>query len=267
MAKNPIERALGVWSAANYRNVMLPGLGVVTCGELCDAIAALQAENEEQRERLIQFANAFDAGYAAAERAIAERAGGVKVPIGYALVPVEPTDRMVSAYVAAKPKGAGFNHPRKGDDKKAWFAAHEKKCRERWKAMLSVSALTTEPAAPEGFCYRDENGKVQFQQTAPDGRQGAADWQRVDDALASCAGLLKALCRDEIGDTAAAELDYVRSVITRPSEQAVTEAMVEAGAKAIVACRFEDESEPVTDYDLELSRAALKAAMEAGRHD
>lgn len=54
-------------------------------------------------------------------------------------------------------------------------------------------------------------------------------------------------------------------LFTRPAEQAVTEAMVEAGAKAIVACRFEDESEPVTDYDLELSRAALKAAMEAGR--
>lgn len=53
--------------------------------------------------------------------------------------------------------------------------------------------------------------------------------------------------------------------LTHPSEQAVTEAMVEAGAKAIVACRFEDESEPVSDYDLELSRAALKAAMEAGR--
>lgn len=31
---------------------------------------------EEQRERLIQFANAFDVGYAAAERALAERAGG-----------------------------------------------------------------------------------------------------------------------------------------------------------------------------------------------
>lgn len=51
----------------------------------------------------------------------------------------------------------------------------------------------------------------------------------------------------------------------RPSDQAITDEMVEAGAKAIVACRFEDESEPVTDYDLELSRAALKAAMEAGR--
>ncbi len=39
----------------------------------------LKAEIEEQRERLIQFANAFDAGYAAAERSLAERAGGVKV--------------------------------------------------------------------------------------------------------------------------------------------------------------------------------------------
>lgn len=50
MARDPIERALGVWSGTNYRSVMLPGLGAVTCGELCDAIAA--------------------------ERALAERAGG-----------------------------------------------------------------------------------------------------------------------------------------------------------------------------------------------
>lgn len=48
---------------------------------------------------------------------------------------------------------------------------------------------------------------------APEGAQEAVDWQRVDDALVSCAGLLKVLCRDEIGDTAAAELEYVRSVI------------------------------------------------------
>lgn len=44
----------------------------------CDLHAALKAENAEQRDLLIQFANAFDAGYAAAERALAERAGGVR---------------------------------------------------------------------------------------------------------------------------------------------------------------------------------------------
>lgn len=123
MAKNPIERALGVWSAANYRNVMLPGLGVVTCGELCDAIAALQAENEEQRERLIQFANAFDAGYAAAERALAERAGGVKVLREAALMLLSEIDAAgdINSIVGAS------NPLRK-----------------------ALHALTTEPAAPEG---------------------------------------------------------------------------------------------------------------------
>ena len=42
------------------------------------------------------------------------------------------------------------------------------------------------------------------------------DWQRIDDALVSCAGLLRTLCKDEIGDTAAAELEYVRSAIAHP---------------------------------------------------
>lgn len=60
-------------------------------------------------------------------------------------------------------------------------------------------------------------------------------------------------------------LAVVKECLTarRRSEQAVTEAMIKAGAKAIVACRFEDESEPVSDYDLELSRAAINAALKA----
>ena len=52
--------------------------------------------------------------------------------------------------------------------------------------------------------------------------------------------------------------------LTRSAEQAVTEAMIEAGAKAIVELRFEDEGEPISDYDRDLSRAALKAALEGG---
>jgi hypothetical protein len=45
------------------------------------------------------------------------------------------------------------------------------------------------------------------------------DWQRIDDALVSCAGLLRTLCKDEIGDTAATELEYVRSAISNPPAQ------------------------------------------------
>ncbi len=97
----------------------------------------------------------------------------------------------------------------------------------------------------------------------PEGRQEAV---RIGDAVLDWMvkfDLLDAGNEYCVSDVLAVLNDLTPS--TRPSEQAVTEAMVEAGAKAIVACRFEDEGEPVTDYDLELSRAALKAAMEAGR--
>lgn len=46
------------------------------------------------------------------------------------------------------------------------------------------------------------------------------DWQRIDDALVSCVGLLKALCRDEIGDAAVAELEYVQAALSNSWEAA-----------------------------------------------
>lgn len=76
MARNPIERALGVWSGTNYRSVMLPGLGVVTCGELCDAIAALKAENQRLKKALSEQIDRDISGIFPGERALAERAGG-----------------------------------------------------------------------------------------------------------------------------------------------------------------------------------------------
>lgn len=82
MSRNPIERALGVWSTANYRDVMLPGLGAVTCGQFCDAMAAealsrtgavkvkaLEWEDREERrlgattEKFWRAQTAFDWGY------------------------------------------------------------------------------------------------------------------------------------------------------------------------------------------------------------
>ena len=217
--------------------------------------------------------------FRAAERALAERAGGVKAPIGYALVPVEPTDRMVSAYVAAKPKGAGFNHPRKGDDKKAWFAAHEKKCRERWKAMLSVSALTTEPATPSALVDQitddvwaadksDENPAVIDRDgpAAPEDRE-AVTWT----------GLLEILAESSfVSESRAATLRAIAEHLrfARPAEQAVTEAMVEAMVHSI-ARQVAKRDGYVGHCDVRkvridgefIPRAALKAAMEAGRHD
>lgn len=90
----------------------------------------------------------------------------------------------------------------------------------------------------------------------------AVDWQRVDDALVSCAGLLKTLCRDEIGDTAAAELEYVRSALgCRPPAQAATEAGIEA-AERTMAAHYE---RPLKAWELTALHEALKAAMEVGR--
>ncbi len=40
-----------------------------------------------------------------------------------------------------------------------------------------------------------------------------ADWQRIDDALVSCASLIRALASDDVATVAAAELDYVRSAL------------------------------------------------------
>jgi R67 dihydrofolate reductase. len=54
---------------------------------------------------------------------------------------------------------------------------------------------------------------------SPEALAQAIDWTRIDDALISCARLLKTLCRDNIGDTAASELEYARSVIAALSEQ------------------------------------------------
>lgn len=46
----------------------------------------------------------------------------------------------------------------------------------------------------------------------------AADWQRIDDALVSCASLIRALASDDIATVAAAELDYVRSALASVKE-------------------------------------------------
>lgn len=54
---------------------------------------------------------------------------------------------------------------------------------------------------------------------APSGQAVVEDWQRIDDALVSCAGLLRTLCKDEIGDTAATELEYVRSALSNTPAQ------------------------------------------------
>lgn len=247
-----------------------------------EQIAALKAENE----RLAAALDDADmvkreaiAGWKDAERALAERAA----------VKVKALEAAKIARLAATEMIA---------QKQQWHldpAYIVTLCDE----IDRLSALTTEPAAPEGFCYRDENGQVQYQQMAPEGRQDddrirremdeilrkqserdipfvpstrpseqavTADWQRVDDALVSCAGLLRMLCRDEIGETAASELEYVRSVIGRRSEQAVTEAMAEAACLKWFGDTWRVGMAPKSRAQMLADMSnALKAAMEAGR--
>ena len=103
--------------------------------------------------------------------------------------------------------------------------------------MLSVSALTTEPAAPEG---RQEAVRI---------GDAVLDWMVKFD-------LLDAGNEYYVSDVLAVLNDLTPS--TRPSEQAVTEA-----AQAVLEWYERDGSVggAVEPFD------ALKAAMEAGRHD
>ena len=199
MTRNPIERALGVWSTANYRDVMLPGLGAVTCGELCDAIAA--------------------------ERALAERAGGVKEA-------AQKIERLWSN------------------------GCHDVSWRQHFDAAMEElrGTLTTEPATPEG---RQEAGRI---------GDAVLDWMVKFD-------LLDAGNEYYVSDVLAVLNDLTPS--TRPSEQAVTEAMVERLAQhlALDHIAIDDRAEYSWDAANEQwrqswrrkARAALKAAMEAGR--
>lgn len=70
------------------------------------------------------------------------------------------------------------------------------------------------------------------------------DWKRIDDALYSCAGLLKTILRDEIGDTCVAELKYVRSVTTalsQTSDRAEAASRLTAMQEELEAAKADDD--------------------------
>lgn len=135
-----------------------------------------------------------------------------------------------------------------------------------------LSTLTTEPAAPEMKTLVHEpmvwtgEGPYGFSPAAPKGEQEAA---RIGDAV--LAWMIKYDLLDGEQEYYVADVIAVLddlTPLTRPAEQAVTEAMVEAAAIAISGGR----KDLWDSFDL-FKRAsfrtralhALKAAMEAGR--
>lgn len=211
------------------------------------------AELEAEVERLTKERNYWQARAIDAERALAERAGGVKV------LPDEPTEAILDAIV---------------QDTRACLSYED--ARGIYDAILS--ALTTEPAAPEG--RKEAVAWPEPKVTNPDianptgvpyldclihrlldAQQdiNLAANERMDQSLCDASSLI-----DEV------ETCIRRLAATRPTEQAVTDAMVEAAAIAISGGR----KDLWDGFDL-FKRAsfrtralhALKAAMEAGRHD
>jgi hypothetical protein len=83
----------------------------------------------------------------------------------------------------------------------------------------SDSWSQVDPDYAQTLAAGGETVRPLFTHPAPSWQAGMEDWQRIDDALVSCAGLLRTLCKDEIGDTAATELEYVRSAISNPPAQ------------------------------------------------
>lgn len=58
---------------------------------------------------------------------------------GWVMVPVEPTPGMIWAYIESVRLGPAGNPNRGYDGKDAWFAAHTRKCADRWRAMLAAA--------------------------------------------------------------------------------------------------------------------------------
>lgn len=133
----------------------------------------------------------------------------------------------------------------------------------------AVPPLTAQPAAPEGFCYRDENGQVQFQQTAPEGRQEAVAAPKARRLAEMAMDFLHHDADQETYDRHVEALTKKFARLTRgpadpanrPAEQAVTDEMVDAACEAFGL----HERKHGLDHRQAGMRAALKAAMEAGR--
>jgi len=78
----------------------------------------------------------------------AEGTGGscppTAAPAGWALVPIEPTEQMIGAYITA------IRNSRKVRlrdlSREDWYALHQQKCRERWRGMLAAAGAVTRQA-------------------------------------------------------------------------------------------------------------------------
>ncbi len=97
-----------------------------------------------------------------------------------------------------------------------------------------------------------------------------ADWQRIDDALVSCASLIRALASDDIATVAAAELDYARSALAASPApvgdgyvlvpKVPTPEMLGAWNRYKNGHHFHDEPPPPDTSDYGAYRAMLAAA-------
>lgn len=68
----------------------------------------------------------------------------MSVPQGWRLVPEEPTEQMICAYITAirnsrRVRLSKLSHAE-------WFEQHAEKCRERWRGMLAAAPSHPSPA-------------------------------------------------------------------------------------------------------------------------
>lgn len=156
-------------------------------------------------------------------RALAERAGGVKVL-----------------------RNVEFTLVLRDDAVSLWCGSDE----DAQRIYSAIEALTTEPAAPEG------------QQTVAVEDAAKLIYAEMDYAAALPGEQGEGLLPWGQDQHLMGRALKVATALTRHAEQAVTEAMVEAAVQAV---RQYTRETLLIDEHRELVRAALKAAMEAGR--
>lgn len=210
-------------------------------------LAALEAENERLKKALSEQIDRDISGIFPAERALAERAGGVKVK---ALEWVK--DNSVGGHGGWIGRAGDFTRAVKigwmvempyefGDQAFATLDDAKAAAQADYERRI-LSTLTTEPAAPEG---RQEAVALTYGQ------------KLIAEAIEHHFGERGHNFDEYDGDATVVDVWNAFDDLTRPSEQAVTEAMVEAA--------WNDWQTGKQEYGPEAMRSALKAAMEAGR--
>ena len=217
--------------------------------------AALKAENERLTRERDHHSDLREQYLAEAERTLAERAGGVKGEWHRA-----DGDKSILLYTLRQDGWRKGEAVMVNDVTVRIEAANGSESPIEPIASAILSALTTEPAAPEGRqeAVVGRPSPDRFEAFESEIEPGV--WYVGDERVAFLRVEVGVGNPKHIAESAAAGLNA--TYVTRPAEQAVTDVLLDlvTRAREIIPDHYEN-------WHTLAQSAALKAAMEAGRHE